>query len=65
VRGITVAVVGVLVGTSFLVARATIHGAATAAILFAALALLAAARKVPDQALVAGGAAAGLITHFL
>jgi chromate transporter len=65
VRGITVAVVGVLIGTSFLLARATLHGLASAVILLLALAILAFARKVPDQALVAGGAAAGLLTHYI
>ncbi|HLI96934.1 MAG TPA: chromate efflux transporter [Candidatus Baltobacteraceae bacterium] len=65
VRGITVAVVGVLIGTSFLLARTMIHGIASAVILLVALAILVLARKVPDQALVAGGAAAGLITYSI
>lgn len=65
VRGITVAVVGVLVGTSFLVARATIHDVVAAAILGAAVVILMLRPKFPDQALVAGGAAVGLIGHFI
>lgn len=65
VRGITVAVVGVLIGTSFLLARTMIHGIASAVILLVALAILVLARKVPDQVLVAGGAAAGLITYSI
>jgi len=60
IRGITVAVVGVLVGTSFLVARSSIHDWLSLAILLVALALLWSKWKVPEQALVAAGAFIGL-----
>ena len=61
IRGITVAVVGVLVGTSFLVARSSIQNWPSLTILLVALLLLWSKLKVPDQALVAGGAFTGLV----
>jgi chromate transporter len=61
VRGITVAVVGVLLGTSFLVGRSTIHDGLGLAILILALAALWSRRKVPETLLIAAGAAAGLV----
>jgi chromate transporter len=60
VRGVTVAVVGVLLGTSFLVARSTIHDALGFALLILALAALWSKRKIPEPALVGAGAVIGL-----
>jgi chromate transporter len=65
VRGITTAVVGVLLGTSFLVARSTIHDLFGLIVLAAALAVLYSKWKVPEPALVAGGAMCGLVSVFL
>jgi chromate transporter len=62
IRGITVAVVGVLVGTSYLVGRSVIHDAFTLVLLIGALALLLSKLKVPEVALVAAGAALGLLS---
>ena len=61
VRGVTVAVVGVLVGTSFLVARSSIGDWFGFAVLVAALAVLWSKWRVPEQALIAAGAALGLL----
>ena len=61
IRGITVAVVGVLVGTSYLVARSSIHDVLGIVILIAALVILWSKWKIPDPALVGAGAACGLI----
>jgi chromate transporter len=61
IRGITVAVVGVLVGTSYLVARSSIHDIVGLVILLATLAVLWSKWKIPDPALVGAGAACGLI----
>jgi chromate transporter len=61
VRGITVAVVGVLLGTSFLVARSTLHDAFGVIVLTAALVVLYSKRRIPEPLLVGAGAAAGLI----
>jgi chromate transporter len=61
VRGVTVAVVGVLLGTSFLVARSTIHDAFGLVVLLAALGVICSKWKVPEPALVGGGALAGLL----
>jgi len=61
VRGITVAVVGILLGTSLLVARSTIHDAFGLAVLLAAVAALYSKWRVPEPALVGGGALCGLI----
>ncbi len=61
IRGITVAVVGVLVGTSYLVARSSIHDIVGLVILLAALVVLWSKWKIPDPALVGVGAACGLI----
>jgi chromate transporter len=60
VRGVTVAVVGVLLGTSVLVARSTIHDALGVVILLFALAVLWSKWKVPEAALVGAGAIIGL-----
>ena len=65
IRGVTVAVVGVLVGTAVLVAKSAIGDGVTAVLLAAGLAVVFFTRKIPDQALVAGGAAAGLVLYPL
>lgn len=62
IRGITVAVVGVLVGTSYLVGRSIIHDAFTLILLIGALAMLLSKLKVPEIALVGAGAALGLLS---
>ncbi len=59
VRGITVAVVGVLLGTSYLVARSTIHDAFGLVVLIAAFALLSSKWKVPEPAWSAAEHSAG------
>jgi chromate transporter len=60
VRGITVAVVGVLVGTSWLVGRSSIHDAFGIALLIVALGILWSKWKVAEPLLVGGGAICGL-----
>lgn len=65
IRGITVAVVGVLIGTSYLVARSAIHDAFSLIILIGALAMLLSKLKIPEVALVAAGAALGLLGAVL
>jgi len=62
IRGITVAVVGVLVGTSYLVARSSIHDTLSVVFLVAALVVLWSKWKIPDPALVGAGAVCGLIS---
>lgn len=61
VRGVTVAVVGVLVGTSFLVARSSIHDVFSVCLFLATLGALWSKWKPPEPALVGAGAACGLI----
>jgi chromate transporter len=65
VRGVTIAVVGVLVGTSYLVGKTAIVDLLTIAIGLAALATVIYAKKFPDPALVAAGAVVGLIAYPL
>lgn len=65
VRGVTVAVVGVLVGTSYLVGKTAIVDLPTVAVGLAALATVIYAKKLPDPALVASGALIGLIAYPL
>jgi chromate transporter len=65
VRGVTVTVVGVLLGTSFLVARSTIRDVFTFAMLIVALTALWLKWKVPEPALVGVGAIAGLAVTVL
>jgi len=64
VRGVTVSVVGVLAGTTVLVARAAIGDPLTAAIAIASLAVLAAPWKVPEPLVVLAGALIGLGTRL-
>jgi len=63
VRGVTVSVVGVLAGTTVLVARAAIGDVLTAAIAVVSLAVLAAPWKVPEPFVVLAGALIGLGTR--
>ncbi len=65
IRGITVAVVGVLVGTSFLVARSSIHDWLSLGLLVLALGIIWSKWKVPDQMLVGAGALIGLIVIYI
>jgi chromate transporter len=65
VRGVTVAVVGVLAGTTYLVGRPVIGDLLTLALLLAAIAATRLAKGIPDQALVAGGAIIGLVEYPL
>jgi chromate transporter len=60
IRGITVAVVGVLIGTSWLVARSSIHDGLSIALLLVALAVLWSKWNVPEPVLVGAGAICGL-----
>ncbi len=65
VVGITVAVVGVLVGTSYLVGQSVVVDWLTALLALAALGIGLFAKRVPDQVVVAAGAIAGLIAYPL
>ncbi len=65
VRGVTIAVVGVLAGTTYLVGRPVIGDALTLALLITAFAATRLAKKIPDQALVVGGAIVGLVAYPL
>lgn len=65
VRGVTVAVVGVLAGTAYIVARPVIRDWLTALILVAVLLLPRVRKGIPDQVFVALGAAVGLIAYPL
>ncbi len=63
IRGITVAVVGVLVGTTYLVARSAIGDWVTVAVAVLSLALLFLWKKLPDPLLVTAGAIIGLAAY--
>lgn len=65
VRGVTVAVVGVLAGTAYLVGKPVIGDWLTALILIAVLAVPRLGKKIPDQVLVLAGAAIGLTAYPL
>jgi len=60
VRGVTVAVVGVLLGTTYLVGRPVVTDAFGVVLLLAVLAAPFVAKRVPDQAYVAIGAGLGI-----
>lgn len=60
VRGVTVAVVGVLMGTTWLIGRPVIVDLAAAAIFCIALAAPLVTKRIPDQAYVLAGAVIGL-----
>jgi chromate transporter len=64
-RGITVAVVGVLAGTTTLVARTAVGDVFTAVLAAAALAALLLWKRLPEPVLVAAGALAGLAAYPL
>lgn len=63
-RGVTVTVVGVLAGTTYLVGRTAVGDWVTGIIAIAAL-FLAMRSRVPDQSLVGLGAAIGLVAYPL
>ncbi len=63
IRGITVAVVGVLVGTTYLVAKTAIGDALTVAIAAGSLLALFLWKRLPEPAVVAAGALVGLATY--
>ena len=65
VRGVTVAVVGVLGGTAYIVARPVIRDWLTVLILLAVFLLPRVRKGIPDQAFVAIGAVVGLIAYPL
>lgn len=65
IRGITVAVVGVLVGTTYLVARTAIGDLLTVGIALGSLAVLLIWRKLPEPLVVAAGALLGLLAYPL
>lgn len=63
IRGVTVTVVGVLVGTTFLVARTSVGDTLTGGIALLSLLVLALWKRCPDPLLVALGAVVGLATY--
>ena len=63
IRGVTVTVVGVLGGTTWLVARTAVGDALTGGIAVLSLAVLLLWKKCPDPLLVALGAVIGLATY--
>ncbi len=63
IRGITVTVVGVLVGTTYLVALSAVGDWLTAVIAVFSLAVLVRWKKLPDTLLVAAGAIIGLAAY--
>lgn len=65
IRGVTVAVVGVLVGTSILVGYSTVRDWLSAGILVVAAAVVFSKWKVPDQALIGIGAVVGFVAYLL
>ena len=64
-RGITVAVVGVLAGTTILVAKTAVGDVFTAVLAVCAFAALLAWKRLPEPLLVAAGALAGLAAYPL
>lgn len=65
VRGVTVAVVGVLAGTTYLVGKPVIGDWLTILILLAVLVAPRVRRGIPDQAFVAAGAIIGVLAYPL
>jgi chromate transporter len=63
VRGITVAVVGVLVGTTYLVGKAAIGDALTVCLALGSLLALSRWKKLPEPAVILAGAVVGLIAY--
>ncbi len=64
-RGITVAVVGVLIGTSYLLARSSLHDLFGFAVLAVALAVLFSKIRVPEPVLVSAGAICGFVATIV
>lgn len=65
IRGVTVAVVGVLAGTTFLVARTAVGDALTVTVALLCLAVLVFRPRLPEPLLVGVGAVVGLVGFFL
>jgi chromate transporter len=65
IRGITVTVVGVLVGTTFLVGKTAITDWTTAGIALLSLAVLTLWKRAPEPLLVGLGGALGIAAHWL
>jgi chromate transporter len=65
VRGVTVAVVGVLAGTTYLVARPVVRDGLTALVLLVVLLAPRLRKRIPDQLLVLLGAVIGLVAYPL
>jgi len=65
IRGITVTVVGVLVGTTFLVGKTALTDWTTAGIAVLSLAVLTLWKRAPEPLLVALGGALGIAAHWL
>lgn len=65
VRGVTCAVVGVLLGTAVLVARSVIGDALTTTLALVTLAALLSSRAIPEPLLVAAGGIVGLVAYPL
>ena len=63
IRGITVAVVGVLVGTTYLVAKTAIGDLLTVALALFALFVLLAWKKIPEPLIVVAGGLVGLLAY--
>ncbi|PYQ34770.1 MAG: chromate transporter [Acidobacteria bacterium] len=63
VRGVGTAVVGVLVGTTWLIARVAIGDALTIAVALLSVAALARWRKLPEPVVIAAAAIVGLIAY--
>lgn len=63
IRGITVTVVGVLVGTTYLVGRSAVGDWLTAGIAIVSLAVLLLQKNIPDPLVVAVGAVVGVLAY--
>src|ERR1043166_7023563 len=63
IRGVGVTVVGVLVGTSYLVAQQAIGDWLTASIAIASLAVITIWKRVPEPMIIAAAGAVGLLTY--
>ena len=65
VRGVSVTVVGVLVGTTYLVGKEAIGDWLTALLAVASLAVIIFFKRIPDPVVIAAGAIIGLATYHL
>jgi chromate transporter len=63
VRGVSVTVVGVLAGTTYLVGVSAIGDWVTAVLALGALAILIFFKRIPEPAVIAAGAVIGLATY--